>query len=144
MTEDAWRISRKVNGLQMCLASSRVDGYVHFVFSSGDKMTDFTLDEARMMHSALGAILPDMNNTANTAPPKDTVSKEKVAPKKLETPKAQSTHAGARWTDEEDVRLVSSLKAGKSIDEMSKEHSRSPSAIMSRLHKNDLIKITVK
>lgn len=136
MADDAWRISRKVNGLQMCLASSRVDGYVQFYFTSGEKLTDFDLDEARMLHSALGAMLPNMQNVVETAPAKSVAAPEQPAP--------QKEHVGARWTKEEDAKLVASLKTGKSITDLSQMHSRSPSAIISRLHKNDLIAISLK
>ena len=136
MADDAWRVSRKVNGLQMCLASSRVDGYVQFYFTSGEKLTDFDLDEARMLHSALGAMLPNMQNVVETAPAKSVAAPEQPAP--------QKEHAGKRWTDEEEDRLKTSVRAGKSISDLAKMHSRSPSAIISRLYQNELIEINLK
>ena len=136
MSDDAWRISRKVNGLQMCLASSRVDSYTQFYFTSEEKAVELNLDEARMLHSSLGAMLPVMQDVVEDAPAKPVVADEQPAP--------QKEHAGKRWTDEEDKKLLALLHAGKSIDFMSKEHNRSPSAIISRLHKNDLIEMRVK
>lgn len=136
MTDDVWRITRKVNGTQMCLASSAVDGYVKFYYTNAEEAFGFDLQDARVLHSALGAMLPEMKDVVEAAPAKSVAVAEQPAP--------QKEHAGARWTKEEDAKLVASLKAGKTITDLSQMHSRSPSAIISRLHKNDIIKITIK
>ena len=135
MSDDAWRISRKVNGLQMCLASSRVDSYTQFYFTSEEKAVELNLDEARMLHSSLGAMLPVMQDVVEAASAKPVAEPEQPTP--------QKKHAGKRWTDEEDAKLIASLQAGKSITELSQTHSRSPSAIISRLYKNELIEINL-
>jgi hypothetical protein len=47
--------------------------------------------------------------------------------------KARPASAGARWTEEEDVRLCTEFDGGMAVREIARKHGRTPGAITSRL-----------
>lgn len=47
----------------------------------------------------------------------------------------ETSAVGNKWTSEEEARLVDSLRNGRNIDDISKEHKRTPGGIKSRMRK---------
>lgn len=58
--------------------------------------------------------------------------------------KDKSANKGKRWTDEEDNRLLDSIKAGKSRAEIAEEHERTENAIFLRILRNAAILLEKK
>jgi len=61
---------------------------------------------------------------------------------RTEQDKAQRENAGRPWSEEEEGRLGKSFDAGKTLDQLSEEHKRSPLAIEARLAKLGKITLT--
>lgn len=86
-----------------------------------------------------GEILDD-DHLVNTREVKAIFTTAKTAlMRKKEREKNKRPSAGARWTEEEDAKLVEEYNSGLSIKEIAEIHERSNGAILSRLIKQGFI-----